>query len=104
MAKDDGKEGFPVNEKIENSLPKIGLLKGSLHLETKRCGKPNCRCARGYLHGPFFYRRWLQGGRQRKQYVSRKKVAQVLGAIARRQALDREVVDIRKQLRRSIEA
>jgi len=93
-----------MNEKIEFSLPKTDFLKGSLHVETKRCGKPNCRCARGRLHGPFFYRHWRDRGRQRKEYVPRENVAETLSAIARRQALDREVVEIRKQLRRSIEA
>jgi len=93
-----------MNEKNEFSLPKTDFLKGSLHVETKRCGKPNCRCARGYLHGPFFYRRWRQGGRQKKAYVRQENVAETLSAIARRQAMDREVATIRKQLRRSIEA
>jgi hypothetical protein len=90
--------------KMPDPLPKTDFLKGSLHLEMKRCGRPNCRCVRGYLHGPFFYRRFRQDGRQRKQYVRQENVAETLSAIARRQALDREVVEIRKQLRRSIEA
>ena len=93
-----------MTEKTENPLPKVDLLKGSLHLENKRCGKPNCRCVRGYRHGPFFYRHWRDRGRQKKTYVPREKVAQVLGAIARRQALEREIAAIRKQLQRSIVA
>ncbi len=93
-----------MNENTANSLPKTDFLKGSLHLETKRCGKPNCRCQRGFRHGPYFYRRWRQGGRQRKEYVRQENVAETLSAIARRQALDREVVEIRKQLRRSVGA
>ncbi len=88
-----------MTEKTENPLPKIDLLKGSLHLETKRCGKPNCRCQRGFQHGPYFYRRWLQGGRQRKEYVPQENVAEMLGAISRRQALEREVAAIRKQMK-----
>jgi hypothetical protein len=90
--------------KMPDPLPKAGYLKGSLHIENKRCGKPNCRCVRGYLHGPFFYRRWRQDGSQKKEYVRHENVAAVLSAIARRQALEREVVEIRKQTRRSIEA
>ena len=90
--------------KMADPLPKIDLLKGSLHLETKRCGKPNCRCQRGFRHGPYFYRRWRQGGRQRKEYVASEIVAKTLIAIARRQALEKEIAAIRKQLRRSIEA
>jgi hypothetical protein len=90
--------------KMPDPLPKAGYLKGSLHLETKRCGKPNCRCARGYLHGPYFYRHWRQGARQKKAYVRPKNVAEVLGAIARRQAMEREIAAIKMQLRRRIEA
>jgi hypothetical protein len=90
--------------KMPDPLPKIDLLKGSLHVEMKGCGRPNCRCERGYLHGPYFYRRWRQDGRQRKQYVPRENVAETLSAIARRQNMEREVAAIRNQLRRSIEA
>ena len=51
-------------------LPKTGPLAGSLHAELKRCGKPVCRCSRGELHGPYWTRRWREGGRQRRHYVS----------------------------------
>lgn len=58
-------------------------LTGALLPEYKRCGKPNCRCAQGQLHGPYYYRRWRDtGGVQRKQYVPRS------GADAMRRALD----------------
>ena len=26
-----------------------------------RCGKPSCRCARGHLHGPYWYAYWRDG-------------------------------------------
>ena len=90
--------------KMADPLPKIDTAKGSLHLEWKSCGKPNCRCQKGYPHGPYVVRRWRQGGQQRKEYVPQDKIAEMLGAISRRQALDREVVEIRKQLRRSVGA
>lgn len=57
-------------------------LHGSLISEHKRCGKPNCRCARGQLHGPYYYRRWRDdSGRQRKAYVPRKQSEQVRQAL-----------------------
>jgi hypothetical protein len=34
-----------------------------------RCGRAGCRCARGGLHGPYYYRFWREGGRLRKEYV-----------------------------------
>src|SRR5271166_5872268 len=45
------------------------LLPGALCVQYRRCGKPNCRCARGKLHGPYYYRAWRSGGRLRWQYV-----------------------------------
>lgn len=57
-------------------LPKTPI--GSLHLEFKSCGRLNCRCRRGLLHGPYFYRHWRESGRQRKAYISRKDMPAVL--------------------------
>lgn len=64
-----------------------GEMHGSLIGEHKRCGKPNCRCARGRLHGPYYYRRWRDAtGRQRKEYVPRERVPEVQLALAQARA------------------
>ena len=61
--------------------------RGALIAEYKRCGKPNCRCARGELHGPYYYRRWRDGDRrQRKEYVARERVPEVQLALAQARA------------------
>ena len=65
------------------SSPKIGPLPGSLQVEWRRCGKPRCRCARGDLHGPYWYRYWYEGRRRRKAYVPRGRVPAVAAGIAR---------------------
>ena len=65
-----------------NTLPKTGH--GSLHLEWRRCGKPNCRCAGGALHGPYYIRRWREGGKQRKAMVKPEDVPRVLAAMEER--------------------
>lgn len=67
--------------KSGDPLPKMDLLRGSLHQELKWCGKPNCRCARGHPHGPYWVRRWREGGRQRKQYIRPGDVDDVRAAI-----------------------
>jgi Family of unknown function (DUF6788) len=51
---------------------------GSLHLEFKRCGRRQCRCQRGLLHGPYIYRHWRDGGRQRKAYVPMRRLSEIL--------------------------
>lgn len=41
-------------------------------LEKVRCGKRNCRCSRGELHGPYWYAYWTEGGKTRSEYVGKK--------------------------------
>jgi Family of unknown function (DUF6788) len=84
--------------KIPKPLPKTG----SLHLEFKRCGRPSCRCRHGLMHGPYLYRHWREGGRQRKTYVPMRRLAEALleieehGAASARPA---EVARLLKELR-----
>jgi hypothetical protein len=63
------------------------MLAGSLHLEWRRCGKASCRCARGHPHGPYYVRRWREGGRQRKELIRAAEVATVLAALEERRRL-----------------
>ena len=49
------------------ALPKMGSA--AVCPQWVRCGKPGCRCARGALHGPYYYLFWRAGGRLRKRYV-----------------------------------
>jgi len=39
-----------LQELLETFLAREPLLPGSLYTLRRRCGKPNCRCARGELH------------------------------------------------------
>jgi hypothetical protein len=55
-----------------------------------RCGKPNCRCAKGEGHGPYWFLHWRQGGKQRRRYVRQTEVAAVRAVIDGRQRHDRE--------------
>jgi hypothetical protein len=41
---------------LTNLLPPLGeVLRGSLMERYLTCGKPDCKCARGELHGPVWY-------------------------------------------------
>jgi hypothetical protein len=33
-------------------------LPGTVIRQYAKCGRPDCRCAQGELHGPYFYRVW----------------------------------------------
>lgn len=41
-------------------------------LELVRCGKENCHCAEGKLHGPYWYAYWSEDGKTRSQYVGKR--------------------------------
>jgi Family of unknown function (DUF6788) len=57
-----------------------------------RCGKPLCRCARGVLHGPYYYRFWRDDAKRlHKQYVRPADLDAVRAACAARQDEEREV-------------
>jgi len=64
-------------------FPKTVPLPGSLHTVSVRCGRPRCHCASGTLHGPYFVRRWREGGQQRSQYVPKQELHAVRTAIHR---------------------
>lgn len=40
--------------------------------ELVKCGKPNCRCADGQLHGPYWYAYRKQGQKLQSWYVGKK--------------------------------
>lgn len=81
------------------SFPKqLEPLPGSLHVEMKRCGNPGCRCARGHPHGPYVFRRWWEGRRQRKQYVPQHRLKEVEAAIERWRDLHPPAWKIRQEL------
>jgi len=60
---------------LAEMLPKIeadqvAVADGAICEQMVRCGKARCKCARGELHGPFFYRFMRdEDGRLRKSYV-----------------------------------
>ena len=90
-----------VTQDVEPLRTPAAPLRGSLHLEFRRCGKPTCRCANSiFRHGPYYVRRWREGGRQRKALVRPEDVPAVLAAIAERQALG-SAAEIVKSLRRA---
>ena len=73
-----------LTELVE-SLPKAP----SLHVQWVRCGSPGCRCTRGQLHGPYYYRFWREDGRLRKRYVRLDDVAAVRASMQGRREHER---------------
>jgi hypothetical protein len=73
--------------KPANSLPK--MLPGAVCRQMIRCGKPNCKCTRGQLHGAYYYHFVRVGGRLTKRYLKPEKVEAVKAACQARREDER---------------
>ncbi len=64
------------------------VMSGSLVSQTRRCGKPGCRCADGDGHGPYTYLSVRVGGAVRLRYVSAGQLSAVRRRVRRTQVLE----------------
>jgi hypothetical protein len=81
-------------------LPKIppgAMLNGAVCAQYKRCGRANCKCAGGRLHGPYYYRFTWEAGRVVKEYIPLSRVEEVEAACARHRAVQDERREGRRQ-------
>jgi hypothetical protein len=70
------------------------VLAGSLVEQTRRCGKPGCRCAAGDPHGPYAYFAPKPGGRGRAKYVPAGLVAVVRARLTRGEQVESVLAEI----------
>lgn len=69
-----------------------------------RCGRAGCKCARGGLHGPYFYHLTWAIGRRFKFYVPLADVADRRAACEAYRQLQRELLAGRRQWRQTLSA
>jgi len=73
----------------------------------KSCGRDNCRCARGYKHGPFFYHVWYVRGRRHKRYARKADLGRIESGIealrAQKRKRQEEAAEIKALLRENRE-
>ena len=74
----------------------------------KRCGRDNCRCAKGFKHGPFFYHVWYVQGIRYKSYVKKADFDRINAGIeafqAQRQQQQQSAAELTNMLREIREA
>jgi hypothetical protein len=85
--------------KSENFTPKIEPLQGGILAQFKRCGRSNCRCAAGSLHGPYYYRVWMAQGTRYKTYVKKADLERISAGIEAFQAQKREQQQSRAEIK-----
>src|ERR1044071_2919562 len=79
-----------MKNKTEDLLPKIAAQGGTVHRQFVRCGKASCKCARGELHGAYYYHFVRVDGRLKKRYLKPEHVEQVQAACLKRREVQRE--------------
>lgn len=67
--------------KSANLSTKIEPLSGAIDARFLRCGKANCKCAKGDLHGPYYVRRWREYGKRYSKYVKKSDVSATFQAV-----------------------
>ncbi len=72
-----------MKTKTQKVLPKT--MPGTVHVQYVRCGKSNCKCAGGELHGAYYYHFVRVGGRLRKRYLKASEIDETRKACFRRQ-------------------
>lgn len=92
-----GKETKTKSAKPFPKIPPNGLLNGAVCASYARCSKPNCRCARGELHGPYYHRYQWYNGRVIKEYVRKADVEEIRAACARYRALQNKLLAGRRR-------
>ena len=69
---------------MDDLLLKGRGLRGAVCAQWVRCGTATCKCARGELHGPYFYHFYREHGRLVKRYVKRADVEHIRAACDQR--------------------
>lgn len=64
-----------------------------------RCGRSNCKCADGSLHGPYYYRVWMVQGVRYKTYVKKAEFDRINSGIEAFRAQRREQQQADAELR-----
>ncbi len=80
---------------LEQILGQGKMVRGSLYEMRRRCGKPNCRCARGELHASWYLSRAIEG-RTRLTYVGSSVPKSLSERVSRYQRYQKLLARIRK--------
>ena len=83
------------------STSKIEPLEGYLEAQMVRCGKANCKCSKGELHGPYYIRRWERRGKKCSKYVKKGELSSVKAGISARKQQREELKEFVRSINES---
>ena len=94
--------GSSRSKKIDESLHKMittPAYRFAVCAQYVKCGKPNCKCALGQPHGPYFAAFWKENGRIRKRYIKLADVEQMRELSEQPRLLVKEIAENDARLR-----
>lgn len=94
-----------TEKKSERNPTKIEPLRGHIEVRYVKCGRANCKCAKGELHGPYHLLRWKVGEQKITRYVKKREEQEVFAAVSaykQEQAEQRQTRERNSQLVREI--
>jgi uncharacterized coiled-coil DUF342 family protein len=98
---DESKEIVDHVKALKAERAQLQPLSGSLRRRMIRCGKKNCRCRKGQLHGPYHY--FVPSKcRGKWQYITEENIKLVEQGVAdwkKQQQIDAEIKDISARLK-----
>ena len=98
---DESKEIIDQIKALKAERAQLQPLCGSLRRRMIRCGKKNCRCRRGQLHGPYHY--FVPSKcRGKWQYITEDDIKEVERGVAdwkKQQAIDAEIKEVSARLK-----
>jgi len=66
-------EDEPIPTRSDREIVEVKNIKGVTYQHEKiKCGKPTCKCAKGTLHGPYWYAYSKNNGKLSSKYVGKK--------------------------------
>lgn len=89
--------------RLARAVDPQATLRGTLQRQGRRCGRAECRCSRGELHGPYLYLAVHGDGGGRSVYVPgglAETVGALVGATTRQEAALTEISLINLELLR----
>lgn len=90
---------MPRARETKNLKPAIKMLPGHVARVRIRCGKPNCKCARGERHTAFYHVTYCGGSRFRR-YVRKAEVKEIRTACQSHRELQAELLAGRREHKR----
>ena len=83
-------------KRVGNALNVRGeVMAASLSKTSKICGKPNCRCARGYKH-EVYQLSWTENGQRRSTHIRKDELDSVRSAVERYKRLRQSRAEVLK--------